>query len=606
MAKPEPFDAKKFLSTVSRSCGVYVMKGEDDAVLYVGKAKNLRNRLSSHLRPSRLSHRFEAVMRQLHCIETIVTGTETEALLLENNLIKSFRPRYNIDLRDDKSYPFIRLDTAHEFPGLKFYRGSRKEPGKYFGPFSSAAAVRHTLSQMQKIFPIRQCRDSFFRHRSRPCLQYQIHRCSGPCVDLIDRDAYMEDVEQAVDFLSGKNDRLQQLLITRMDEAAARQEFETAAKYRDRITAVQRLRESQNVEGGDGDMDVIAIEQEDGLTCVQVVAIRSGRNVDYRTFFPNLKVEVPEDEMLREFVPQYYLSRHTPPLVLVDREFPEMEVIAEALREQSGRAVKIRQPKRGAKKKLLEMAKLNARDAVRRKAGEKHAQGMRMDALARTLGWDDPPSRIECFDISHTGGDKTVASCVVFDGDGPVRSEYRRLNVSGIESGDDYAAMRQALHRRYHKIKSAEAGMPDLVLVDGGKGQLAAAASVFEELQIDGVQLAAISKGRERKAGEEQLWVVNREEPVSMEADALLALQRVRDEAHRFALLGHRRRRAKGQVKSALEQIPGIGQKRRTALLRHFGGMQGVARAGVAELAGVQGISPELADRIYHAFHASE
>ncbi len=599
------FNAKQFLITVSNSCGVYAMKDDGGGYLYIGKAKNLKNRLRSHLRPSRLSHRFEAVMRHLSDIETIVTRTETEALLLENNLIKEHKPRYNIDLRDDKSYPYIHLDHSHEYPGLSFYRGSRKEAGIFFGPFSSAAAVRSTLSQLQKAFPVRQCRDSFFRHRSRPCLQYQISRCSGPCVGLIDRNAYLEDVEQVSDFLAGKNRKLQQFLVDRMDQAATELDFEMAAKYRDRISAVQRLREAQQVDGGQSDTDVIAVEKINGIACVQLTIIRSGRNIDHRSFFPKISIELDEVDMLAEFIPRFYLSRPAPSLILVDREFPEIDLMTEALSEQSGRRIFIRRPQRGPKRKLIDLARMNARDMIRQRTAHKDTVNQRMESLGRSLGFDHSPQRVECFDISHTGGDKTVASCVVFDINGPIKSEYRRLNITNIGPGDDYAAMRQALYRRYRKAKEAESDLPDLVLIDGGSGQLNAAIDIFDELQISDVQLVAISKSADRKPGAELLWIPDQMAPIEVEPDALLALQSIRDEAHRFALFGHRNRLARSRGTSPLEEIPGIGARRRSHLLKHFGGLQGLVRADVDELSSVPGISSDMAQKIYHTLHGS-
>ena len=599
-------NVREFLNGVSTSNGVYVMKGEGGTHLYIGKANNLRNRLRSYFRPSGLSHRIETVMRQTVEIETIVTSSETEALLLENNLIKSCKPRYNINLRDDKSYPYIRLDDSHEFPKLGFYRGSKKEPGRYFGPFSSAAAVRETLSQLQKIFPVRQCRDSFFRYRSRPCLQYQIQRCTAPCVGLIDREAYMEDVEQVVDFLMGKNQKLNNMLMKRMDEASANLDFESAIRYRDRISAIQRLRESQTVDSGNADSDVIAVVLEEGIVCIQMVIFRSGRNVDYRTYFPKLKVKVEPTEILAEFIPQYYLSREAPALILVDRVFEQSDLVIEALSQQNGRRISVHRPQRGSKVKLLEMARINARDAIRRRVNEKESMQQRLAALVEVLKLDEVPTRIECFDISHTSGERTVASCVVFDQNGPLKTDYRKMNISDVPASDDYAAIRQALTRRYRRLRDSEGMLPDLVLVDGGRGQLQVAAEVMDELQIADIRIAAISKGRERKAGKEQIWIPETTGPIKMNDLALLLLQQIRDEAHRFALIGHRGRRNKARKRSTLEDIPGIGNRKRSMLLKHFGGWQGIARAGIEELQQVSGISPKLAERIHFEFHGKQ
>ncbi len=599
-------DAKNvssFLKNISTSCGVYIMKNAQGAPLYIGKAKNLRNRIRSYFRPSGLSHRIEVVMQQVDNIETIVTATETEALLLENNLIKSNKPHYNINLRDDKSYPYIRLDDSHEFPKLGFYRGNRKDPGRYFGPFSSASSVRETLSQLQKVFPVRQCRDSFYKHRSRPCLQYQIQRCTAPCVGLVKREDYIEDVQQVIDFLAGRNQDLNRFLVDRMERSAAELDFETAAKYRDRISDIQRLRESQSVEGGNSDLDVIAVVEAAGMICIQMVIIRSGRNIDYRNYFPKPKVTITAQDALGEFIPRYYLDREAPSEILVDRKIDELGLIADALTQHSGSRVVIRKPLRGPKVKLIDLAVENARDAIRRAQNEKQSFDKRLKALAGALHLDDVPARIECFDISHTGGEKTVASCVVFDSNGPIKSEYRKLNVSNITAGDDYAALQMACARRYSKVRDGQGKLPDLIMIDGGKGQLNSVVEVLDELQIADIKIAAISKGPKRKAGEEQIWLPQYADPVEVDTQALLLLQQIRDEAHRFALLGHRSRRNKAQKQSILDQIPGIGQRRRSALLKHFGGLQGVSRAGVDELQQVCGISQSLAENIHYALH---
>ncbi len=592
----------EYLKGVSTACGVYVMKDKDGCPLYIGKAKNLKNRLRSYFRLTGLSYRIETVMHQLDSIETFVTKTETEALLLENNLIKSAKPRYNINLRDDKSYPYIRLDDSHEFPKLGFYRGNRKEPGRYYGPFSSAAAVRETLSQIQKVFPVRQCRDSFFNHRSRPCLQYQIQRCTAPCVGLVGHDDYKDDVEQVANFLLGKNRTLNTMLMNRMEECAARQEFELAAKYRDRIAAIQRLRESQSVEGGRSDTDVIAAMYSGGHLCIQLVIFRSGRNVDYKVYFPKLKVEVSVEDVLSEFIPRYYLGREVPAMILVNQNLSDSALIAEALREQSGHRTEIRCPVRGEKVRLIELAENNAMNALRRRQGDKQAMELRYSALVAMLGLQAVPERMDCFDISHTSGEHTVASCVVFDQNGPLRSEYRSFNVRSATAGDDYAALREALGRRYSKVRDG-GKMPDLILIDGGKGQLGCAVEVMDELQISDIQLAAISKGKSRKPGNEQIWVPESDQPIAVDSTALLLLQQIRDEAHRFALLGHRNRRNKARRQSVLEGIPGIGSKRRSSLLKHFGGLQGITRADVEELEKVPGISPKLAESIYFELH---
>ena len=599
----EQFNLQEYLRGIPTSSGVYLMKDSSDTPLYIGKAKNLRNRLRSYFRPSGLSHRIQTVMQQVASIETVVTKSETEALLLENNLIKVNQPFYNINLKDDKSYPYIRLHDTHEFPKLSFYRGSRKEPGRYFGPFSSAAAVRETLSQIQKVFPIRQCRDSFYKHRARPCLQYQINRCTAPCVGLVDRDSYMEDVEQVIYFLTGKSQDLNNVIMDKMERAATKLEFEKAALYRDRISAIQRLREIQSVESGSTDFDVIAALYVNGILCIQMVIFRSGRNIDHKTLFPKIKVEVNLSEALSEFIPRYYLDREVPSLILVDRPVDDSQVIAEVLRDQSGRNVSIRKPLRGSKLKLIELAKNNALNAIQQRQNQHDAMQQRLMSLVDSLKLDAIPERMECFDISHLGGERTVASCVVFDQNGPVKSEYRTMNVTDVRAADDYAALQQALSRRYRKATNDSGKLPDIILIDGGKGQLNAVLDVMDELQIADIRILAISKGKQRKAGDEQYWSADSKNPLSIQPDARLLLQQLRDEAHRFAVLGHRSRRNKARRQSPLEGIPGIGPRRRSALLKYFGGLQGLHRAATEEICKVPGISPVLAEKIYFELH---
>ena len=599
----ENFSIRDYLRSIPTSSGVYIMKNPDGTPLYIGKARNLRSRLRSYFRPSGLSHRIHTVMQQVESIETIITKSETEALLLENNLIKENKPFYNINLKDDKSYPYIRLHDEHKFPKLSFYRGNRKEPGRYFGPFSSASAVRDTLSQIQKVFPIRQCRDSFFQHRSRPCLQYQIDRCTAPCVGLIDREAYMEDVEQVVFFLTGKSQDLNQSLMKKMEDAALRLEFEQAASYRDRISAIQRLREIQSVEGGTTDFDVIAAVYLNGILCIQLVIFRSGRNIDYKTLFPNIKVEVDLSEVLGEFIPRYYLEREVPATVLINHPINDAEIIENVLREQTGRKVTIRNPVRGKKLNLIELARNNALNAIYQRQNQHDAMQQRMVSLVESLKLDEIPERIECFDISHFAGEKTVASCVVFDRNGPVNSEYRTLNITDVGAADDYAAIQQALTRRLRKVKDGNGKLPDIILIDGGKGQLSAALEIMDELQVANVCLLAISKGKERKAGKEQYWGVNSKSPIKMQSHAKLLLQHIRDEAHRFAITGHRGRRDKSRRQSILEGIPGVGPRRRSALLKQFGGMQGLHRASTEDISQVPGISTSLAEKIYFELH---
>ena len=603
-----PFDAKALVKNLSGAPGVYRMLDAQDQVLYVGKARNLRKRVASYLRKSGLSPRIESMMQLVANIEVTVTHTENEALLLENNLIKSLLPRYNILLRDDKSYPYIFLSDPQTFPRIGLHRGAKREKGRYFGPFPSAGSVRESLYLLQKVFPIRQCEDSFFRNRARPCLQYQIKRCTAPCVGLISAEDYREDVRHAVMFLEGSNQAIIQEMIVHMEQAAAAREYERAARFRDRIALLQKMQERQYIDREHGDADVLAVAVEGATACIEVVYIRQGRNLGSKTFFPKNVGETSAEEVLSAFLPQFYLGKPTPSAIYVNCAISDKSLLQEALSLQAAKNVSISVPTRGARKHWVKMAQVNAADALRRFLAGKTNLRQRFEALQEALMFDAMPERLECFDISHTQGETTVASCVVFDTNGAVKSDYRRFNIEDIQAGDDYAAMTQALTRRYKRLKEGEGTLPDLLVIDGGRGQLARAEAVMQELQIEGVRLLGVAKGRERKPGLEQLFLSSTQEPIILPSDslALHLIQQIRDEAHRFAITGHRQRRGKVRVTSSLEQIPGIGHKRRQALLKNFGGLQFVTRAGVEDLARVPGISPALAQRIYDAFHERE
>ena len=599
------FDPKPFLKSLSGAPGVYRMLDADGAILYVGKARNLRKRVGSYFRTSGLSARTAAMMAAVANIEVTVTHTETEALLLENNLIKSLRPRYNVLLRDDKSYPYIYLSHKDTFPRVGFHRGAKDANGRYFGPFPSAAAVRESLQLLQKMFPIRQCEDTFFRNRSRPCLQYQIKRCSAPCVGMVDAATYAEDVRHAVMFLDGQNRDLIDELVREMEAASLRLDYETAARIRDRIAALRSIQERQYIEGADLDADIVAASSDGLDACVEVVFVRGGRQLGSKAFFPRLPASADVSEILGEFLPQYYLGKPMPAQVFINQTIAERELLEAALSAQAGRRVKIHTPTRGALARRLRMAEINAQDALRRHRAQHANIKQRLEALQEALTLDARPERIECFDISHTQGELTVASCVVFSEEGPRKSDYRRFNIEDVAAGDDYAAMRQALTRRYRRLKEGEGTWPDVLFIDGGKGQLSSALEVMQELQIQDLKIVAIAKGPERRPGLEQLFVAGSEGALTLPADspALHLIQQLRDEAHRFAIAGHRQRRGKARVTSTLEQIPGIGKKRRQALLKNLGGLQCVARAGVEDLMRIPGISPELARRIYANFH---
>lgn len=606
-AEQKPFDARAFLRNLTTRPGVYRMLGADGCVLYVGKAGNLKKRVASYFRaPGGLPPKTRALMQQVVSVEVTVTNTEGEALLLENHLIKELRPRYNVLLRDDKSYPYIFLSSEDEYPRLTFHRGAKREPGRYFGPYPSAGAVRESLSLLQKLFPVRQCENSFFRNRSRPCLQYQIKRCTAPCVGFVERDDYMRDVRHAEMFLEGRSAQVIDELVARMEQASAALEFEQAARYRDQIASLRRVAERQYVAGEGGDLDVVGCVVEAGMACVQVFFFRGGRNLGNKAFFPQIPEDADAGDVLSGFLAQYYLDKDVPAEILVSRPFADAELLAQVLAERAGRKVALRTRVRGERARWLQMAQSNAEHALHARLASRSGTQQRLEALRDALNLDQVPLRLECFDISHTMGEATVASCVVFGAEGALKSDYRRFNIHDIAPGDDYAAMRQALTRRYTRLKQGESKMPDVLLIDGGKGQVRQARDVLEELQVEGVTIVGVAKGPERRPGLETLFLSDQSTPIILPEDsaALHLIQQIRDEAHRFAITGHRQRRSRARNTSVLETIPGMGPKRRQRLLKQFGGLREIARAGVEDLASVQGISRELAQRIYDAFHS--
>jgi len=593
---------RQLLKQLPSRPGVYRLIGDSGKVLYVGKAKDLQRRVSSYFSRS-LNRRLQVMVAQVVDIEFTVTGTEGEALLLESNLIKSLRPRFNVVLRDDKSYPYIYLSSQDAFPRLAFYRGARKGPGRYFGPYPSASAVRETLQLLQKLFPVRQCEDSFFRNRLRPCLQYQIERCSGPCVGLVSEADYAEDVVRTAKFLEGRADEVIDELASAMEQASTELAFERAATLRDQIATLQRIQQRQHISGDGGDLDIIAGAQAGGGHAVLVFFVRAGRNLGSKTFFPQVPEDTSEAAVLAAFIAQFYADKPTPNEILVTPAPEDVSVLEEALTQRAGRRVAIRSRVRGERARWLDLARGNAEIALQARLGSQAGYAKRLDALRAALHLGERPERMECFDISHTAGELSVASCVVFGSEGPAPSEYRRFNIEGVTPGDDYAAMHQALSRRYARIRQGEYPLPDLLFIDGGRGQLAVASEALQEGGITGVTLVGIAKGRERKSGLEQLWLSGRSAPIILPADSpgMHLIQQIRDEAHRFAITGHRQRRSKARAQSRLEEIRGIGPKRRQRLLRHFGGLQGLARAGVEDIAQVDGISRELAEEVHAA-----
>ncbi|MEM9531137.1 MAG: excinuclease ABC subunit UvrC [Pseudomonadota bacterium] len=599
------FDGKTFAARLSTRPGVYRMQNEAGDALYVGKAHNLRKRVASYFTRTVPNNRIASMLTQVVHIEVTVTRTEAEALLLENQLIKELKPRYNVLLRDDKSYPYIYLSSKDPYPRLAFHRGARRLPGRFFGPFPSAYAVRDSLNQMQKLFRVRQCEDTFFSNRTRPCLQYQIRRCTAPCVGAISEGDYARDVRHAELFLEGKDTQVIDELGADMAEASKALEFEKAAQIRDQIANLKRVQSQQYVLGARGHVDIVAVAADGPTACVLVMYFREGRNVGSRSFFPRNQAEAGPDEVLGAFLLQYYSRQEVPRELIVDRDFPDRELLAEVLGEKAGHRLNILYRPRGDKSKWLSMARSNAKAALASHLSGKAGMHQRVENLAQVLDLPAPPERIECFDISHTQGEATVAACVVFDNEGPRKSDYRRFNIKGITPGDDYAALRQAFTRRYQRIQKGEGQLPDLLLIDGGKGQLTQGIEVMTELGIDSVLLVGVAKGPERRGGEETLFVGPERRVIVPPGDSAAShlIQAIRDEAHRFAITGHRQRRARQRQTSVLEEIPGIGAAKRRQILRHFGGLKGVRRAGVEELCAVDGVSQALARRIYDALH---
>ncbi len=600
------FDAESFLKTLTKKPGVYRMIDAQEDVLYVGKARNLKSRVTSYFRASGLQAKTMAMVAKIERIEVTATQSETEALLLEQTLIKQERPPYNVVLRDDKSYPYIYLTAHKDYPRLTFHRGAKKKNGRYFGPFPSAYAVRDSLNILQKLFQLRNCEDSYFKNRSRPCLQYQIQRCSGPCVGLIDEKEYREDVELAVMFLDGKSLDVLDTFKVKMDQAAGALKFERAARLRDQITHLRKVQESQYVHGEGGDVDVFALTTTNGMSCIQTMFVRKGRMLGQRTFYPKNGLELADEDLLDAFLSQYYLAaknRDIPKVVVVSHAGDDRALLNEALTAQSGRKVEILKNVRGQRARWLGLALENASLSLQSYQADRRNMFARFVDMQDALQLETMPQRLECFDISHTMGEATVASCVVFDTNGPLKSDYRRFNIEDITPGDDYAAMEQALRRRYTRLQKGESKLPDLLVIDGGLGQVGRAISVLAELQVENVQILGIAKGPGRKAGLERYFLDGEEVRLDGSSGGAHLLQHIRDEAHRFAITGHRQRRQKKRRQSELEEIQGVGPKRRKELLTHFGGIRGIKGASVEELAKVPGINRTLAEHIYGTLH---
>ena len=598
------FDPKPILKSLPRLPGVYRMKNADGAVIYVGKAKDLKKRVSSYFNKNLPSPRTRMMVSQIVDIETTVTRTESEALLLENNLIKSIMPRYNVLFRDDKSYPYIAL-TGDTFSRLAFHRGAQRKGGQYFGPFPSSTAVRESIQLLQKVFKLRTCENSVFANRSRPCLQHQIERCTAPCVDYINQEDYRQDVHHAAMFLQGKTNEVLNTLGEKMNTAAESEEYESAAVFRDRMQALRQVQAKQFVSDFSvSDADVIACGHLQSQHCINLVMIRGGRHLGDKSFFPKNSQDATLSETVEAFLTQHYMAQNTPPL-LVSGAKVDAESFESVLSEQAGRKIRILTNAIGDKKVWLKMAQTNAELALGQRAATSANQAEKLIALRKALHLAETVERIECFDISHTMGEATVGSCVVFDKGDMQNSEYRRFNITGITPGDDYAAMRDVLTRRYKKVAAGEGMRPDLIFIDGGKGQLGVAMEVMQEVGLEDILLVGIAKGEERRPGLETMIFSDTGEMLNLEQDnrGLHLLQQIRDESHRFAITGHRAKRAKARITSSLEDIEGVGAKRRKALLTRFGGLDGVKGASIDELALVNGISSVLAETIYGQLH---
>lgn len=598
------FNVKDLLATLPMRPGVYRFLDKTGTVLYVGKAHQLKKRVASYFsQMKRLSPKNQALLKQVAHVEITVTQTESDALLLENTLIKALQPRYNILLRDDKSYPYLHLST-HPFPRLSFYRGTRRAEGRYFGPYPHAQAAYESLRLLQKLFPVRQCRDSFYRHRSRPCLQYQIKRCTAPCVGLIDPSSYQEDVQHLIMFLEGKNQTVISALVEKMQSASQTLNFEKAATYRDQIKRLRPLQKQPPVCTGNRNIDVVVGIIQNNIGCIQMLTIRNGQLLGSPVFFPKCQQEVDEVTLLSAFLPQYYLSANqdVPDEIVLSHVIPDLAVLTTTLSQQQKRQIRIHTSTHGEKAHWLKMALDNAQAHLAQHQPLHYQE--QLTVLSAALGLEILPERIECFDVSHTLGEATVASCVVFDSQGACHSAYRRFNIEHIQPGDDCAALRQALTRRFKCLQKDVSILPNLLLIDGGQAQVNVAIAVLSEYSLTDIPIIGIAKGASRKAGAETLILYDAEQPLILAKDspARLLIQQIRDEAHRFAITAHRQRQNKVRKTSVLEQIEGIGTKRRQQLLNYFGGLQNITRAGVGELTQVPGINRQLAQKIYDFF----
>ena len=585
--------------------GVYKMLDKENNVIYVGKAKNLKKRVSSYFQQKNHSTRIKRMISLIKKVDVTITKTEADAFLLENIQIKKFRPKFNILLRDDKSYPYIYVDTHHEYPRLSFYRGKRKKRGKFFGPYSNVYSVRDALNTLQKLFKVRQCSDSYFNNRSRPCLQYQIERCSAPCVGLINQNEYVTDINMSMKFLDGKNNEIIEMLIKKMEHASSNLKYEDAANYRDQIESLKHTSEKSAVSTDKGDIDIISVIIDSGIACIQVFNIRNGVNFGHKTFFPEIDETINESALLSIFIGQYYMSKKIPKEIILNKITKDKKILEFILSKKKSSKVSITNSVRGKRQQWIEIAEKNTLASLNARILSKKNMFNRFQALQDVLQTNIVPKKLVCFDISHTFGEETVASCVTFTTDGPEKKEYRKFNIKSTDKGDDYAAMKEALHRHFLRIKKGELEYPDICFIDGGVGQVNIALDVMKDLEISNVNIIGVSKGKARKAGDEKIIIESGKKKITLPNNslALHLIQQIRDEAHRFAITGHRKRRDKSKFKSPLEEIPGLGPKRKQILLKHFGGLQGVQNAGEDEIKKIPGINKTLAEAIYYRFH---
>jgi len=581
------------------------MYDSENKVIYIGKAKNLKKRVSSYFQQKNHSNRIKRMISLIKKIDLTITKSEADAFLLENIQIKKYRPKFNILLRDDKSYPYIYVDTQHEYPRLSFYRGKRKKNGKFFGPYANVYSVRDSLNTLQKLFKVRQCSDSFFNNRSRPCLQYQIERCSAPCVKLISNYDYMSDINMSMKFLEGKNNEIIEILIEKMEKASKNLKYETAASYRDQIESLRHTCEQSTISGEKGDIDIISVLIVSETACIQVFSIRNGVNFGHETFFPDIDENINESDLLSIFIGQYYMVKKIPKEIIINKLTKDKKILEFILSSKKTSKVVITSKVRGKRQQWVELAEKNTLASINTKILSKKNMYNRFQALRELLGTDMVSQKLVCFDISHTFGEETVASCVSFSIDGPQKKDYRKFNIKSTSSGDDYAAMKEVLHRYFSRLKKSQLQLPDICIIDGGVGQVNIALKVMKDLKIVEVKIIGVSKGKSRKAGDEKIIIDFGKKKISLENNslALHLIQQIRDEAHRFAITGHRKRRDKSRFKSPLEEIPGLGPKRKQVLLKHFGGLQGLVKAGEDEIKKIPGINKTLAEAIYCRFH---